>query len=809
MLFLAAPALAVSTSTWTQHNQEEFKKGTLENVVATNLGDLKLSRAVTTLLEQDPRISSVNALAEGPDGTIYAGTGPQGVLLAISQQKVSTLATIEGATNLTSLVVTKSGSLLIGTAGDKGRVLIMDKPGDKPRTLFEADGVQYVWAVQQTPDGDVYAATGPNGKLFEITPDGSHRVLLDSGENNLLSLLADGQDMLYVGTDPHGLLYRVNRKTGESFVVFNAPESEIGALALDHEGNLYAATSEAREEAFGPAANPSATEPHGRPEGGETGVPIPSENPKQPTPPKLPNPNPGEPNPIPKHIDKSMGMDLTMRHRVYFLADEVLTPVPSNPPKRRPPQPGPGKPQPPGPPVPIPPGAESGEAAPPIARQPAVNATNAGEPRPEGNAVYKIDRDGFVTEIFRQPVLVLSMVEHEGTLLIATGSEGEIYQVNPAADETVVLAKVNPKQVTCLLPAGDGNIYMGMANVGSIASMSSGFAGKGTYTSPVMDATQISRFGKVQLRGSLPPGTTLSIATRSGNVKDPAEKGWSNWTKDQPAEEFLPIASPSARFLQYRLTFESKDGSATPVVDDVTVAYQMPNLPPQIKSVRLTPAPGNESAGAVPPGIAGNPAAAAGENELRRVEHNPKQVITWEASDPNNDALQYALYFRRAPAGPWILLKDRLTEPQFEWDTRTVADGRYQVKVVASDANANPPGQGKSASRMSDPIVVDNTPPLIGDLKYAQKGGGVQIDFKIVDETSTVAACDYAVDSNRDWQMVLPVDNIFDSPEETMSFKVAALPPGQHQITLRATDAKGNQAFQTVFVNIKEPVAAK
>jgi len=816
ILLLAAPALAVSTSTWTQHNQEEFKKGTLENVVATNLGDLKLSRAVTTLLEQDPKISSVNALAEGPDGTIYAGTGPEGVLLAIRQQKVTTAATIDGATSLTSLIASKSGKLLIGTAGEKGRVVVIEKPDDKPRTLFEAEGVQYVWAIQQTPDGNIYAGTGPTGKLFEIKPDGSHKVLLDSGENNLLSLVSDGNDMLYVGTDPHGLVYRVNRKTGESFVLFNAPESEIGALALDHNGNLYAATSEAREEAFTPAANPSATEPHGRPEGGETGVPIPSQDPKQPSPPKLPNPNPGEPNPIPKHADKTMWMGSTVSHRVFLLADEmpatVLAPIPGGPPKKHPPQPGPGpgKPQPPGQPTPVPPGMENGEAAPPMNRQPAVNTTNAGEPRPEGNAVYKIDRDGFVTEIFRQPVLVLSMVEHQGTLLIATGSEGEIYQVNPAADETVVLAKADPKQITCLLPASDGNFYMGMANVGSIASMSSGFANKGTYTSPVMDATQISRFGKVQLRGSLPPGTTLNIATRSGNVKEPSEKGWSNWTKDVPAEEFLPITSPSARFLQYRLTFESKDGSTTPVVDDVTVAYQIPNLPPQIKSVRLTATAGAEPTGGGPPGIASYPAAAGGgENELRRVEHNPQQIITWEASDPNNDALQYALYFRRAPAGPWILLKDKLTEPQFEWDTRTVADGRYQIKVVASDANANPPGQGKTASRVSDPILVDNTPPLIGDLKYAQKGNGVQFDFKIVDETSTVAACDYAVDSNRDWQMVLPVDNIFDSPEETMSFKVAALPPGQHQITLRATDAKGNQAFQTVFVTIKEPVATK
>jgi hypothetical protein len=342
---------------------------------------------------------------------------------------------------------------------------------------------------------------------------------------------------------------------------------------------------------------------------------------------------------------------------------------------------------------------------------------------------------------------------------------------------------------------------MGMANVGSIATMSSGFAAKGTYTSAVLDATQISRFGKVHLHGSLPAGTSLTIASRSGNVKEPTEKGWSNWSDETTAEEYLPVKSPSARFLQYRLTFESKDGTASPVVDDVSVAYQTPNLPPQVKSVRIV---GNPDTG-----NGGQPNATAGDVDLRRVQPTPKQIITWEATDPNGDALLYSVYFRRLPSGPWILLKDKIGESTIEWDTRNVADGRYDVRVVASDANANPPGEGKTAGRVSDPIVVDNTPPVIGDLKWTQKEVAAKVDFNIVDETSTVAACDFIIDSNRDWQMVLPVDNIFDSPEETVSFTTPGLKPGQHQITLRATDAKGNQAFQTLFVNIKGPVAEK
>jgi hypothetical protein len=792
---LASLASGVTTSTWNQSTQDDFKKGMLDNVVATNLGVLKLSRAVKTLLDQDPKISSVNALAQAPDGTIYAGTGPQGVLLKIKGRDVIRAATIDGATSLTSLIVEPSGRLLIGTAGDKGRVVAIDKPGDTPQTIFENEEIQYVWALARTPDGNIYAATGPTGKLFEIKPDGSHRVLLDTGENNLLSLVSDGGDMLYVGTDPHGLIYRVNRKTKESFVVYNAPEAEVGALVLDKKGNLYAATSEAREDRFAPAQTPSASQPHGRPEGGDTGVSIPSGNPRAPEPPKLPDPNPGEPHPIPKSPRQQTRLDPKYQHVIYLEQDDPNSPTLPPRPQPGPPAPGrqPGEPD------------QQQQMQQATNRQPPVNTVNAGEPRPQGNAVYKIDRDGFVTEVFRQSVLVLGMIEHQGTLLLATGSEGEIYQVNPAADETVVLAKVDAKQVTCLLPTADGNIYLGMANAGSIAVLSAGYANRGVYTSPVLDATQISRFGKIHLHGTLPPGSTLAVSTRSGNLKEPTEKGWSAWTDDVPAAEYLPVKSPGARFMQYRLTFVPSDDGQTPSVEDVSVAYQMPNLPPVIRTVRLGPAQSPDSGNG--PGPANPP--QPGDNDLRRVQPSPKQLITWEASDPNNDALLYSLSFRRTPGGEWIPLKDHLTDPQFEWDTRTVADGRYEVKVTASDANANPAGEGKTASRVTDPILVDNTPPVISEVHWKQNEAGVHLDFSLVDETSTVAACDYSVDSGRDWQMALPVDKIFDSPEETMSFSIAGLKPGQHQITLRSTDAKGNQSFQTVFVTVKSPVAVK
>ena len=877
-LFPQSSARAVGTSTWTQTNENDWKDGTFENVVATSLGDLKLSRAVKTLLEQEPRVSSVNALAQAPDGTVFAGTGPRGVLLQLKGETVTTVAKVDDP-HIFSVVIDAKGAVLAGTGGQSGRILRFDrdasgKLAEKGVEVFKADGVQYVWAVRQTPDGNLYAATGPTGQLWEIKTDGAKRVVVDTDENNLLSLASDGKDTLYAGTDPSGLVYRVNRRTGESFVLYDAAEAEVTALALDARGNLFAGTAEARDDQPAVPAAAATGADTGRPEAGAGAVPIPSNRPTDPAPPKVPDPTPGQPDPIPKGtislpaqvappIDgggaganpppakagrPAGGQGVTvvgLESVAIASADDSPAPgapspapapgapgdspqpspnpppAPGPTPNPNPQPPAPGKPEPGPGPAPAPPNPGPGPGPDPspspkpgpgtpapvapepsmLGRPPIVSTAGTGQAANNGNAVYRIDPDGFVTEIFRQPLLVLALVERGGTLLIATGgpAEGQIFQVDPSAEETIVLGKVNPKQVLSLLPTEDGRLYMGLANVGGIAVLSAGLAAEGKYTSPVLDAQQVSRFGNVMLHGSLPKGTSIRVATRSGNVRDSAQKSWSAWSEDAPAAEFIKVAAPSARFLQYRLTFSAADGGkVSPVVEDVSVAYQLPNLAPQVKAVKITPVPDLAALAA---------SMGADVVEATRIPTTRKQTIAWEASDANSDALIYSLWFRRGPAAPWILLKEKIKETQFEWDTRSVADGRYEVKVVASDAAANPPGKGRSTGRVSDPVGVDNTPPAVGDLTWRQKGQAVAVELTAVDRTSTVAALDYAINSSREWQAVLPTDNIFDGPQEKVTFALPALTPGTHQLTVRATDAKGNQAFENVFVTVEPPAA--
>jgi hypothetical protein len=128
--------------------------------------------------------------------------------------------------------------------------------------------------------------------------------------------------------------------------------------------------------------------------------------------------------------------------------------------------------------------------------------------------------------------------------------------------------------------------------------------------------------------------------------------------------------------------------------------------------------------------------------------------------------------------------------------------------VTANDAKANPPGKGRSAARVSDPILIDNTAPIVGSVKWNPDGAGVGVELKVIDRSSIVAALDYSVNAAKGWQAVLPSDNIFDSPEEAVSFTVPGLAAGQHQVTVRATDAKGNQAFESVLVTVPAPAAA-
>ena len=69
------------------------------------------------------------------------------------------------------------------------------------------------------------------------------------------------------------------------------------------------------------------------------------------------------------------------------------------------------------------------------------------------------------------------------------------------------------------------------------------------------------------------------------------------------------------------------------------------------------------------------------------------QSVLWTADDANDDDLQFSAYFRGENETNWELLKDKLDTHFYSWDATTMPDGAYYLKIVASDAPANPAGE--------------------------------------------------------------------------------------------------------------------
>lgn len=461
-----------------------------------------------------------------------------------------------------------------------------------------------------------------------------------------------------------------------------------------------------------------------------------------------------------------------------------------------------------------------------------------------GNAVYRIDPQGFSTEIFREAVTIyrlLSDPAHPGSLLLTTGNQGHVYRLTPQEDETVLLAKLQAQQAVTAMALPDGRVLLGTANPAKWLELGQGYAESGTLTSLPLDAKQASFWGQFQVTAQIPPNTRLTVETRSGNVSDPEKAPWSDWSAPKILEHdpsvgplsprVVSVLSPPARFFQYRLTMQSEPG-ASPIVRRVSLAHVMPNLRPSVQSIHATYP--NSSHGGTPVSQSGNmpsdgpsagpamggpqmmamraaamaraaggPSGGPSDHEENIPTAEQTLQIEWQASDPNQDQLRYRLEYQPLGVTHWLLLADDLTTPTYSWNTRLVPDGPYRLRVTASDAPDNLPDQAKTASRISDPVIVDNTPPTISNLKIAagsaSKNQPITITFTAGSHLTPLQSAAYRLDDARHWQVIFPDDLIFDSTNERLTIKLsplAVLPAGWHVLTIRVTDGLNQSRFE-------------
>ena len=166
--------------------------------------------------------------------------------------------------------------------------------------------------------------------------------------------------------------------------------------------------------------------------------------------------------------------------------------------------------------------------------------------------------------------------------------------------------------------------------------------------------------------------------------------------------------------------------------------------------------------------------------------------MIWKADDDNDDDLQYDVLYRREGETTWKPLKRGLSDPIFVWDTTSVPNGTYVVKVVASDAPSNPPGTALTGERESRSFDIDNAPPIIKVTAVRRDGQRTVVEFTVTDDQSAVQRVEYSLDADR-WRPIHPKDGIADSRVEDFELTLDG-DATDRAVILRAMDAMSNVA---------------
>ena len=242
------------------------------------------------------------------------------------------------------------------------------------------------------------------------------------------------------------------------------------------------------------------------------------------------------------------------------------------------------------------------------------------------------------------------------------------------------------------------------------------------------------------------------------------------------------------------------------MLTSVTAAYLQRNLRPQVRSVTVHP-PGivfQKPFSNGEPELAGfgeqttperTLAAAAaqqgGGNALgRRAYQKGLETLQWRAEDDNDDELVYDVLYRLEGESSWKPLRRGISDTILAWDTNTVPNGSYFVKIVASDGPSNPSDTALTGELESVAFNVDNAPPAIVVVNVRADRGRTVVTFDVKDDHSPIRRVEFSEDGQR-WRGVFPTDGIADSRQEHYELVVEGALTARG-LTLRAADSMNN-----------------
>jgi len=758
----AFAARAEHTRRWRISSYEEFLKGTARGVAVRSDGRLELAPKFALIADADA--SYLWSLRTDSKGVLYAAGGSPAKVFRFDTAGKPTIVFESSDLSAQAITFDSQGNLYVGTSPD-GKVYRVSSSGEK--SVFFDPKTKYIWDLAFSSDGTLYVATGDKGQIFAVNASGNGELFYSSDEAHIRVLAFDPGGNLIAGTEPSGRVLRVSRSNAKAprankssdksadkslpaahgFVLYETAKREVTALAIAPDGTIY--VSGIGEKQRNVTAAPSAV----------------------------------------------------------FVTPQGTTTITNAP-----------------------------QVPSPQATAPSVFVAF---PPVVSSSIYRISASGAPDELWssREDVVYGLGLGADGRLLAGTGNNGALLAID-SKGVFAQLAKSGSAQITGISRSKDGKVFVCTANPGKVFSVSPEFEAEGTYESRSFDAQNFSQWGRLEWWS---PRTDTESRTasvgkkssardneprveffaRSGNTEDPG-KEWSTWSGPY-THSGAEMEIPPARFSQWKAVIhggQPGDGidwaslaylprNVAPVIDGI--AIQEPGVranatnimsvgQPTTVTLKLPPAP--NTSGVI---ITQSGAAPRFEPPPQGIQQKGYATVLWSAHDDNEDELRYAVYYRGENEQDWKLLKDKLEQKFYSWDTTSFPDGAYYLKIVVADAPSNPPATALTAERISERFEVDNTPPVIEHLqaesRTADKASSIAVKFTARDTGSSVERAQYSLDGG-DWILVAPAGNISDAPEEHYEFTISDPSAEEHTIAVRAYDRFENVGSAKTTVTV-------
>lgn len=658
---------------------------------------------------------------------------------------------------LWSMAVAPDGRVFYG-AGHEGKIFVTDRKASG--TLFLDTDAPEVTALL-FHGGKLYAGTASDGNLWVCDPPGTTTLVYKTGEEYVWDLLADSKGNIIVATGTKGKVFKVDPKKKKGALLFDSPDENVLSLALGPKGRLHAAT-------------------HG------DGRVYRWDNDRQTTPVVLFEASEDEVRRI--VIDPEGNIYAAANSEV--MARRVVSPLSS---------------------VLGRPSGSSGSSgsSSPSQSKPAPKPLKPSVPAGTSQ-VYVIDKEGFVRTLWKAteaPIHDMVWDAERESVVIAAGNKGKIFRLDRRGNYSVILS-VEDEQVFALEPSGK-QIFLATVGPAATYRLGDGLAREGTYLSPALNAGASVRWGSLRREGN--GVDDVEIDTRSGNTKEP-DGTWYDWKpvtwEDGPNDG--RIQSPVARYFQWRARFKAVRGASQPDIDLVEVFFAPANEAPQIRKINVKKSTGSPSrpstpSSSKPPTASRSVKKPTGDGKDFEVADNSNTKrfdIAWLVADPNNDPLESALYFKGEDEKTWKLIKDKLTQPKYTFDTGALPDGNYRVKVVVTDRPDNFGPRVRKDELISDRFIIDNTAPEIDSLKASTVRGAKRqwrVTARVSDKTSLIAGARFNINGQK-WNVLVPRDGLFDERTELLEFDTDELEGDEHTLGLIVTDRQGNSAVGKILL---------